>query len=84
MVLNAAIKVSMIKKIAAEFFATFCLVFCGTGSIIVHEMYPQEISNTGIALSFGLIVMIMIISFGNVSGSNMNPVVTLALSLLKK
>ena len=65
------------QKIAAEMFGTFCLVFTGTGSIVVNELSGGAITHLGIALAFGLIVLVMIYSLGDVSGCHLNPAVTL-------
>lgn len=65
------------QKIAAEVFGTFCLVFTGTGSIVVNDLSGGTITHVGIALTFGLIVLVMIYSLGDVSGCHLNPAVTL-------
>ncbi len=65
------------KKCAAEFFGTFCLVFAGTGAIVVNQSTAGTISHAGIALTFGLIVVAMFHSVGDVSGAHLNPAVTL-------
>jgi aquaporin Z len=66
------------KKYIAEFTGTFALVFCGTGAIIINEQTGGQIGHAGIAITFGLIVMAMIYSFGNSSGAHFNPAVTIA------
>ena len=64
------------KKCAAEFFGTFCLVFAGTAAIVVNATTDGVISHAGIALVFGLIVLAMIYTVGDVSGAHLNPAVT--------
>ena len=66
------------KKYIAEFTGTFALVFCGTGAIIINEQTGGQIGHAGIAITFGLIVMAMIYSFGNSSGAHFNPAVSIA------
>ncbi len=61
----------------AELAATFTLVFFGCGAIIVNDLYGG-LNAIGVCAVFGLVVMVMIYSFGNVSGAHMNPAVTLA------
>lgn len=58
-------------------FGTFCLVFAGTGSIIVNQLSRDSIGVVGVGLVFGLIVMAMIYSVGHISGAHLNPAVTL-------
>jgi aquaporin NIP len=71
------------KKYMAEFMATFVLIFCGTGAAIVNEVRNGVITHVGIAMVFGLIVMAMIYAFGEMSGSHMNPAVTIAFAVQK-
>jgi aquaporin Z len=68
------------KKIIAETFSTFCLVFLGTGSVILNSVMDEKITLLGIALITGAVVSIMIIAVGKWSGAHMNPAVTLALA----
>ncbi|MCC7424710.1 MAG: aquaporin [Planctomycetaceae bacterium] len=65
------------RKYAAEFFGTFCLVFAGTGAIVINQASAGAITHVGIALTFGLIVLSMIYALGDVSGCHLNPAVTL-------
>ncbi len=65
------------KKLYAEAFGTFCLVFAGTGAIVVNDVSGGSITHVGIALTFGLIVLAMIYSVGDISGAHLNPAVTL-------
>jgi aquaporin NIP len=68
------------KKYASEFLGSFAIVFFGTGTAIVNEM-TGVITHAGVSLSFGLIVMLMIYTFGERSGAHFNPAVTLAFTL---
>src|SRR4051812_8874028 len=68
----------LMRKYLSEAFGTFALVFCGTGAIIINEHSKGAITVTGIALTFGLIVMAMIYTLGDVSGCHINPAVSLA------
>src|ERR1700704_167108 len=67
----------MAKKLAAECLGTFALVFAGTGAIIVDEVTAGGVSHVGIALTFGLIVLAMIYTLGDISGAHINPAVTI-------
>ncbi|CAN5764747.1 hypothetical protein BH20VER1_BH20VER1_06790 [soil metagenome] len=66
------------KKYAAEFFGTYCLVFAGAGAIVINAVSGGAIGHVGIAITFGLVVLAMIYTIGDVSGAHINPAVTLA------
>jgi aquaporin NIP len=66
-----------VKKLAAEAFGTFALVFAGTGAIVINETSGGAVTHVGIALTFGLIVLAMIYAVGDVSGAHLNPAVSL-------
>ena len=70
------IEIATRRKLAAEFFGTFALVFAGTGAIVADSL-GGKLTHIGIALTFGLVVMSMIYAFGDISGAHFNPAVTL-------
>jgi aquaporin Z len=65
------------NKYAAECLGTFALVFAGTGAIVIDAASGGAVTHVGIATTFGLVVMAMIYSVGEVSGAHFNPAVTL-------
>ena len=65
------------KRLYAEMFGTFGLVFAGTGAVIINQASSGAITHVGIALTFGLIVLTMIYTFGDISGAHFNPAVTI-------
>ena len=60
----------------AELIGTFVLVFAGTGAIVINDVSGGSVSHIGIALTFGLVVMTMIYTLGDVSGAHLNPAVS--------
>jgi aquaporin NIP len=65
------------KKFCAEILGTFALVFAGTGAIVINEASGGTITHVGVAFTFGLVVLAMIYTFGDISGAHLNPAVTL-------
>lgn len=62
----------------AEALGTFCLVFCGTGAIIINDSTQGQVTHLGVAITFGLVVMAMIYALGDISGAHLNPAVSIA------
>jgi aquaporin NIP len=69
------------RNYIAELIGTFALVFCGTGAIIINQQTGGEVTHVGVAITFGLIVMSMIYSLGNISGAHLNPAVSIAFTV---
>ena len=67
-----------------EFLGTFALVFAGTGAIVVNETSGGVITQVGIALTFGLIVLTMIYTLGDISGAHINPAVTVGFWIARR
>src|SRR6266478_3202007 len=65
------------KKYVAEGLGTFGLVFAGTGAIVINEASKGAVTHAGIALTFGLVVLAMIYTVGDISGAHLNPAVTI-------
>ncbi|XNM61152.1 aquaporin [Escherichia coli] len=68
----------MFRKLAAECFGTFWLVFGGCGSAVLAAGFPElGIGFAGVALAFGLTVLTMAFAVGHISGGHFNPAVTI-------
>jgi aquaporin Z len=72
------------RQFLSEVFGTFTLVFAGTGAIVVNSASNGAITHVGVALTFGLVVLAMIYTFGDVSGAHLNPAVTVAFAAAQR
>ncbi len=69
------------KKYLAEFIGTFVLVLfaCGTAVVLGCSTASADVAYLGTALAFGLVIVAMAYSIGNISGCHINPAVSIAM-----
>ena len=73
---------ALARSLAAELIGTFALVFAGAGAIMV-DAKTHALGHVGVAISFGLVIMVMIYAVGHISGAHFNPAVSLAFALTR-
>jgi MIP family channel proteins len=71
---------SLSRALVAGLIGTFALVFAGCGAVMV-DAKTHALGHVGVALSFGLVIMVMIYAVGHISGAHFNPAVTFAFAL---
>jgi MIP family channel proteins len=70
----------LLRALVAELIGTFALVFAGVGAIMV-DAKTHALGHVGVAIAFGLVIMVMIYAVGHVSGAHFNPAVSFAFAL---
>jgi aquaporin NIP len=74
---------NLARRAAAEALAAFALVFAGCGAIVANARYASSLGTVGVALVFGLVIMVMVYATGHLSGAHINPAVTAAFALTR-
>jgi aquaporin Z len=76
---------SIRQRCLAEATGTFCMVFAGTGAVVIDTVSGgAAVTHVGVALTFGLVVLAMIFAVGDVSGAHLNPAVTLGFVVARR
>lgn len=76
---------SNLQRLAAEFLGTFVLVLGGCGAAVLAAVFPSDdgqlgVGFLGVALAFGLAVLVMAYAVGHISGGHFNPAVTIGVA----
>jgi aquaporin Z len=69
------------RRLLSEFIGTFLLVLVAAGSGVVGTKYPGSVPLQSAAGAAGLIVLVLILSLGRISGAHFNAVVTIGFAL---
>ncbi|HEY9560984.1 MAG TPA: aquaporin, partial [Anseongella sp.] len=75
------------KKYVAEMIGTFSLVLFGCGAAVVSGISttgPSGVGLLGIALAFGLAVVVMAYAIGPITGCHINPAITVSMLIAGK
>jgi aquaporin NIP len=74
---------NVLRRTGAELLGTYALVTTGCGGIVVNAL-TGALSHLGVALTFGLVITVMIAATAHLSGAHFNPAVTLALAFIRR
>ena len=70
------------RVLVAEAIGTFALVFAGAGAVMV-DAKTGALGHVGVAIAFGLVIMVMIYAVGHISGAHFNGAVTFAFAVTR-
>ncbi|KAJ7968787.1 Aquaporin NIP1-1 like [Quillaja saponaria] len=76
--------VPFIQKVLAEVLGTYFLIFAGCAAVVVNSDENKVVTLPGIAIVWGLAVMVLVYSVGHISGAHFNPAVTIAFATTKR
>lgn len=72
------------KRYLTEALGTFILIFVGTGCVVVNQQTSGALGLPGIATVWGLLIIALIYALGDISGTHLNPAVTVAFAVDKR
>ncbi|KAK7245580.1 hypothetical protein RIF29_40427 [Crotalaria pallida] len=62
----------------------YFLIMAGCGAVIVNLDFDKALTLTGISITWGLVVMVLVYTLGHISGAHFNPAVTIAHATMKR
>ncbi|KAE7996367.1 hypothetical protein FH972_001098 [Carpinus fangiana] len=78
------VSVPFMQKLVAEMLGTYFLIFAGCAAVVVNLDKDKVVTLPGIAIVWGLAVMVLVYSVGHISGAHFNPAVTVAFATCKR
>ena len=75
---------SLTRRLTAEAFGTFGLVFIGCASVVVTGIVGGDGGILGVAIAHAVVLSVMVTATMNISGGHLNPAVTLSLLSVKR
>ena len=67
------------RRLLAETAGTALLIIFGCGAVMVNQSHDSALGLLGVAIAWASMVTVLIYAFGNISGTQINPAVTIAL-----
>jgi glycerol uptake facilitator-like aquaporin len=75
---------TIIKKAVSEFIGTFVLLFFGLSMIIIEQIKRSNYDSLTIAFAFSVIMIVLVIMLGRISGAQFNPAVSIGYFVVGK
>lgn len=76
--------VPLLQKLVTEVVGTFFLIFAGCAAVVTNLNNDKVVTLPGVAIVWGLSVMVLVYSTGHISGAHFNPAVTIAHASTKR